>query len=218
MPLQSYVIPLPQLRVGHLLQFDFPADYHSTGAVPNSKTEPPAIEEMYAKLGTPAKDQAHPAILEHRPGTEDSRNAAHQFQTLDIDLKIQICHTGRLSGNFVKYIAKSPYHSIVEIFAVPIAPSIGNPIPLYHEERKLEARNDGANAWHWKDPAERMELIYTAQAIIDPRDKGLQPEQIYKLVSKWGFWDYSGVSKERMSISGFDEAVTFEVIEKTRTR
>ena len=216
MPLQSFVAPLPQLRVRHLLQFDFPAEYHAKGTIPNIKVEPPAIEEMYGKLGTPPMEQAHPSILEYRPGYEDSKNASHQYQTLEIDQKIQVCHTGRLSGNFVKYIAKSQYHSNVEIYAIPIAPSIGNPIPLYNENRKLEARNDGANVWYWKDPAARIELLYTAQAIIDPKEKSFQAEQIYKLNCKWSFWDYSGTSKERMPISGFDGAVTFEVIQKTK--
>lgn len=215
MALQSFVTPLPQLRVDHLLQFDFPAEYHAKGTMANIKVEPPAIEEMYGKLGTPPMDQAHPSILEYRPGYEDSKNGSHQFQTLEINRSIQISHTGRLSGNFVRYIAKSHYHSIVQIYALPIAPSIGNPIPLYNEDRKLEGRNDAPNMWYWKDPVACMELIHTAQAIIDPKEKGFQTEQIYKLVCKWAFWDYSGTSKERMPISGFDEAVTFEVIQKT---
>jgi hypothetical protein len=216
MALQSFVTPLPQWRVHHLLQFDFPAEYHAKGTLPNIKVEPPAIEEMYGKLGTPPMEQAHPSILEYRPGYADAKSASHQFQTLEIDHTIQISHTARLSGHFVKYIAKSQYHSLVQIYAFPIAPSVGSPITLYNEDRRLEGRTDGPNAWYWKDPDARMELIHTAQAIIDPKEKGFQTEQIYKLVCKWAFWDCSGTAKERMPISGFDEAVTFEVIQKTK--
>ena len=216
MPLQSFVTPLPELRVRHLLQFDFPAEYHADGTFPNVHIVPPAIEEMFGRLGTPAMEQAHPSISDYRPGNEDSRNSRQPCLTVDIDQRTQICHTARLSGHFVKYIAKSTYRSIVEIYGVPVAPSIGSPIPLYREERPLEAREGGPNAWHWKEPAARMELIYTAQAVFTPRDKGFQAEQICKLVCKWGFWDYSAAAKERMPISGFDEAVTFEVIQRTK--
>jgi hypothetical protein len=216
MPMQSFVNPLPGLNVRHLLQFDFPADYCAANTKPNINIAPPGIEEMYGKLGTPPKEQAHPFMREWpKPEPEDPSIPPLQDQTVDIDRKVEISHTARLSGTFVKYIANSPYHSVVDFYAIPIAPGSGSPISLFHKEQALTPMSNAPNVWYWAPPNSRTELLYTAQVIFDPKQARLVSEQVYKLLCKWAFWDHSGTSKERMPISGFDEAVTFEVIQRT---
>lgn len=216
MPLHSFVNPLPDLRVRHLLQFDYPADYHARGCLPNINIEAPGAEAMYGPLGTPPKQQGHPCIRERFPEAEDPRIRPYQDQVLDIDRPIQINHTGRLSGSFVRYIAHDPYFSIVKVYVDPVAPAGGPPILLNENRERLTPQTNAANVWYWNNPASRNELMCTAHIVIpNPRAAGLRPEQVYKLVCKWEFWDYSGQARERMPISGFDEAVGFEVIQAT---
>jgi hypothetical protein len=216
MPLSSFVNPLPDLRVRHLLQFDYPADYHAPRCLPNINVEAPGAEAIYGLLGTPPKEQGHPCIREQRPEAEDPRIRPYQDQVLDIDRPIQINHTGRLSGSFVKYIAHDPYFSVVKIYVDPVAPAGSPPIRLSQNQEKLKPQAQAPNVWYWNDPATRNELLYTAHVVIqNPRAAGLRPEQVYKLVCKWEFWDESGQRRERMPISGFNEAVAFEVIAAT---
>ena len=80
----------------------------------------------------------------------------------------------------------------------------------------MTPQSQAPNVWYWNDPATRNELLYTAHVLVDPRAARLRPEQVYKLVCKWEFWDESGQRRERMPISGFNEAVGFEVISATQ--
>ena len=208
--------PLPNLKVSHLLLFDYPADYHAKGTLPNINIEPPGIEQMYGKLGTPAKEQGHPLIKEAKPEAEDPAVRPFQDQTLDIDRKVLINHTGRLSGSFVRYIANDKCASIVKLYATPVAPATGISLPIDEQKQPLTPQTDAANVWYWRNATDRNELLYTVQAEFKPKDKGFKPEVVYTLVSKWEFWDYSGDRAERMPISGFDEGVTFEIISATQ--
>jgi hypothetical protein len=217
---EMFVNPLPQLRVAHLLQFDFPADkpevrrkkYHANDCLPNINIEPPGVEEMYGMLGTPAREQGHPCICESPgPEPEDPHRFPHQDQVLDFDREIRIDHTGRLSGCFVKYLAQDEYRSKVRIFVHHLGPSAGPPIELATIDDTLEPGPDAPNSWFWLDPRARSELIYSAHTIVVPEKAGLEKENVYKLVSKWEFWDHSGQEPQRMPMSGFNEAVAFEV-------
>ena len=216
MVMQMFVNPLPQLKVSHLLLFDFPADYHAKDTLENINIEPLGIEQIFGKLGTPPKEQGHPLIKEVRPELEDPTVSPYQDQTLDIDRKILINHTGRLSGSFVRYIAHDECASIVKLYATPVAPETGSPLQLHQHQQPLTPQTEAPNVWYWRNAAARNELLYTVKAEFYPKEKGLKPEQVYKLICKWEFWDQSRTHAERMPISGFDEAVTFEVIETTQ--
>ncbi len=214
--MDMFVNPAPGMTASHVLQFDFPADYHGKGCLPNINIRPPGIEQMYGKLGTPQKEQGNPCICESIPEAEDPQIKPFQDQVLDIDKEIQIDHTGRLSGSFVRYLASSNYHSKVSMYAHPVSPGGGSPIPLDGREVDLTpAGASGANVWYWLDPTTRKELLYTAHAVINPERVGLNKENVYKLVCHWSFWDHSIKPSERMPMSGFDEAVSFEVITGT---
>jgi hypothetical protein len=222
MALQMFVNPLPGLKVQNYLQFDYPAnpkdywEYRAEDCLPNINIEPPGLEQLYSKIGSPAMEQGHPCIREWPfPEEEDPKGRPYQDQVLDFDRQINIHHTGRLSGSFVKYIAHDSYFSKVKIYAHPIAPIAGTTVPLNEVTKSLTPAANSPNVWFWKDPSTRNELLYTAHVIIEPKKAGLKSETVYKLICKWEFWDHSGKIEERMPISGFDEAVTFEVISAT---
>ncbi len=223
MALQMFVNPLPGLRVQNFLQFDYPCnpenywEYRAKNCLPNINIEPPGLEQLYNKIGNPRMEQGHPCIREWPWGEEeDPRWRPYQDQVLDIDREINIDHTGRLSGSFVKYIAHDPYFSIVKFFAHPIAPTGGSTLTINETTRSLTPAAENPNVWFWKDPSTRNELLYTAHITFDPKKAKLESETVYKLICKWEFWDQSGGAQERMPISGFDEAVTFEVISPTK--
>src|SRR5262245_36480967 len=218
MPLGMFVNPLPGLKASHLLQFDFPSDYRAPDTYPNINIEAPGIEQMYGKLGTPAKEQGHPSLCEQSPvEAEDPNTYPFQDQVVDIDRCVVVHHTARLSGSFARFLASENYQSIVRLDAQPIT-SGGALIRLTGATgivATLRPQTPAKNVWFWQNPTTREELIFTANIEFNPRRVGLQAENVYKLIARWEFYDRSITPAERMPISGFDETVAFEVIART---
>lgn len=225
MPTQ-FVNPSPNMPLGHVLAFDFPVrenEYRAASCLANINLRAPVTEKLYGLLGNPGREQGHPCIREYGLAgqlavePEDPGFEPYQDQVVDIERGIKIDHTGRLSGSFARYLACDRFYSKVRIFAHPLAPDEGNPVLLYEKIVSLEpATTSAPNVWFWKD-ASRQELLYTAHAEVIARDK-LKEEQVYKLITKWEFYEKVNQQRsERMPISGFDEAVTFEVIGEAQT-
>lgn len=221
----QFVNPSPNTPLSHVLAFDFPVregEYRATGCLANINIDAPAIEQLYGQLGDPAREQGHPCIREYAlAGQEaveigDPNVAPYQDQVVDIERGIQIDFTGRLSGNFAKYLASDNFRSRVRMFAHPLAPAEGNPVQVYNQLVSLNPVASAPNVWFWKNPAQKTELLYTAHARFNA-GQYLQSEQVYKLVVKWEFYERDGDRLNRMPISGFDEAVSFEVIGNTIT-
>jgi hypothetical protein len=216
-----FVNPLPNLKASHLLQFDYPADkakpkdYVAPNLTPNLNIEAFGIEQMYGSLGTPGKEQGHPCLYEVLPvEAEDPNVAPYQDQIIDIDRKAIICHTGRLSGSFVRFLACDHIRSIVRVVAHPLTNNNGV-VQIATLTSSLEPKAPAANVWFWKNAATRDELLYTAYVQFDPRQAGLRPENVYRLILRWEFVDTGITPNERLPISGFDETVSFEVINRT---
>lgn len=218
MPLGMFVNPLPKLSADHLLQFDFPCDakdpYCSKDAYPNIDLTAPGIEQLYGLLGTPKKEQGHPFICEETPVEQEDPSA--QDQVIDIDRKAIISHTGRLSGSMVRFLACDHIQSIVKVVAQPLT-SNGPVVEIQKLVSTLAPKPEANNVWFWKNPKTREELLYSAYVEFDPKAKGLEAENVYKLVLRWEFYDLGASCKERLPISGFDETVAFEVISQTVT-
>lgn len=219
---EMFVNPLPYADMQFLLQFDYPVTYHARRALPNVQIEPPGVQELYGKLGEPKMGQGHPRIFEgpRTPKQEDVEiedPGMRQDQILDWDRNIIINHTGRLSGSFVKYLANDTFNSVVKMYAHPF--TTNEPVSLLHSNNaNLKPMQEGINVWFWRDEKEQNELLYTASVNLNPQDKKLhlKPEVVYKLIIKWEFWDTSEPhTRKRMPISGFDEAIAFEIIQKT---
>jgi hypothetical protein len=220
----QFVNPSPNTPLKHVLAFDFPAHkdlYRAKNCLANINIDAPAIEQMYGLLGTPGREQGHPCIREFALGeqvpveAEDPNVFPYQDQVVDIERGIEINFTGRLSGSFAKYLANDKFYSRVRMFAHPLAPAEGNPVEIYDKTVSLDPAAEGPNVWFWLGPA-KLELLYTAHARINAVSY-LKSEQIYKLIAKWEFYEKDGKKLNRMPISGFDEAVTFEVIGKAIT-
>lgn len=224
MPTQ-FVNPSPNMPLSHMLAFDFPVlenEYRAASCLANINLRAPVTEKLYGKLGDPKQEQGHPCIREFglagQLGIEDEDPGIepYQDQVVDIERGIKIDHTARLSGSFARYLACDRFYSKVRMFAHPLAPAEGNPVLLYEKVVSLEPATNGPNVWFWKD-ASRKELLYTAHAEVIAREK-LDQEQVYKLITKWEFYEKIDEQRgERMPISGFDEAVTFEVIGEAQT-
>ncbi len=218
MPLGMFVNPLPKLTADHLLQFDFPCDakdlYCAPTAYPNIDLSAPGIEQLYGMLGTPKKEQGHPFICEQTPVEQEDPTS--QDQVIDIDRKAIICHTGRLSGSLVRFLACDHIQSIVKVVAQPLT-SNGPVVDIQRLTSVLAPQTPANNVWFWKNPKTRDELLYTVYVNFDPCKVGLEAENVYKLILRWEFYDLGGNCKERLPISGFDETVSFEVISQTVT-
>jgi len=210
-----FVNPLPLLKASKLLQFDFPADYKARECLPNVNVEAPEIEELYGKLGTPLKQQGHPCIMETEPEAEDPSGPPYQDQIIDIDRSVTINHTGRLSGSFIKYLASANFKSIVRIYANPLTFN-GPVLTLASIDKPLTPGANAANTWFWEDPKTRKQLLFTAHVNFSPTSKGLKAGHTYKLICRWEFWDVAIKPSERMPISGFNEAISFDVSQKTQ--
>ena len=93
----------------------------------------------------------------------------------------------------------------------------GGVIDIDSTQKPLTPSAAGPNVWFWKDSVARNELVYTAHINLDKNEVAakFKPENVYKLVCRWEFWDYSTRERARMPISGFDEAVAFDVITQT---
>ncbi|RMF60747.1 MAG: hypothetical protein D6743_14520 [Calditrichaeota bacterium] len=210
-----WVNPLPRLYAHKLLFFDFPADYRARRCFPNVNVEPPEIEELYGRLGSPPKQQGHPCIMETFPEAEDPSRyyPPYQDQIIDIDRSATINHTGRLSGSFIKFLANDKFRSIVRLDAHPLTYN-GDVISLATIPQSLNPGANAANTWFWLDPKTRRELIFTAHVTFDPA-KYLKAGHVYKLISRWEFWDVGVKPYERLPMSGFSEVISFSVSEKT---
>jgi len=204
-----------QQSTNHVLIFDFPVGYHATGTRPNQDyNQTPAKEALYGLVGVPAKEQGHPHISEEFP--PEAEDAASQDQIVDADRRIVICHTGRLSGSFAQYLAHDGYVSRIKVYAHPLTGG-GAPILLHTHNVDLQPQPQAPNVWYWRNPATLAELLQSVRVDVDAGAAGLDREEVYKLVSKWEFWDVRRPGNERrMPISGFDDAVSFNVINATQ--
>lgn len=217
MPLGMFVNPLPSLKADHLLQFDFPANedqYCAAPAKPNINLAAPGIEELYGKLGTPKMEQGHPFMCEYKPETEDPNISPYQDQVIDIDRKAVICHTGRLSGSMVRFLACDHIRSRIKVVAQPLTFN-GEVVKIDELQASLAPQSKAVNVWFWKDALKRDELVYSVYVKFDPCKVGLKAENVYKLILRWEFVDTGITPNERLPISGFDETVAFEVIKQT---
>jgi hypothetical protein len=214
----------------------------ATGLPPaygNVNLRSPGIESLYGRLGTPRREQGHPFIKESPNEPEDppARPVGYDL-IVDIDHGIQINHTARLSGSFVDLLASKPFLSTVIATATP-TDSNGHSVRLGKFVNWLEPQAEGPNVWFWRNPgASTSELLFTAHIYIpnptriqvDGAVNSLTAEAIYKLVFQWKFYKWVGNAPapvdppdpettpnatQRMGISGFDEATSFEVIRKT---
>lgn len=193
-----------------------------------------ATEALFGKIGYPKKEQGHPFIREKYPESEDPDEfgGVGLDQTVDIDRGFFVDHTGRLSGSFIELLASKPHFSVVEVSA---AASGAADIPLARLINWLEPESEDANVWYWRVPDARNELLYTAHVVIeDPTNiivdgnaGKLISETVYHLTFKWKFYKWIGngaapdtppdprknpKAAQRLGISGFDEAMRFEVI------
>ncbi len=230
--MDTFVNPIPGIRLDKALCFDFPLgttskEYRTPGCNRNvdltqptgpgrtPSSEVPAMEGVYGLLGTPKRNQGFPCIGEY-PNPEAEDPSPHD-QIIDIDREATFDHTARLSGNFVKYLVQANHQSVVKMTMVALTQNIP-PLPLWNSGLiSLIPMTKGPNVWYWENPATRTELIFTAHAVILRnrwRELGIKPG-IYKLVINWEFWDIEGGRKERMPISGFDESMSFELSDAT---
>lgn len=226
--MDTFVNPVPGISLRKWLGFDFPLattvnEYLTVGCKKNidlvgaplkPTSEVPAHESIYGRFGNPLRYQGFPSMGEVNPEQEDPYG---HDQIIDIDRAAYIDHTARLSGSFVKSFASIPgYVSIVKMHIVALTNGTGNPVQIFQLGPTPLAPVAGkpANQWYWEDPATQQELICTAHNVLNPgdwRQRNLVPG-IYNLIINWEFWDRSDpANPKRLPISGFDEAVSFEL-------
>jgi hypothetical protein len=232
--MDTYVNPGKGMRINQWISFDFPlptqpGEYSPNtpgsplcclpnldlGVNPNPTSEVPAHEGVLGQLGAPLRHQGFPRMREHYPEPMGQDPWVHD-QILDIDRRAMICHTGRLSGTFVKNLVQASRSSVVTMYAVPITVA-GGPVEMYNKKVALVPAGKGCNVWFWENP-NRAELIYVASLIVQPADWtawGMQPG-IYKLVIDWTFeeTDPNGVIAT-MPISGYDSSIDFKLSRAT---
>ena len=230
--MDTFVNPIPGILLRGWFSFDYPlatkwSEYNTPGCRKNidlnqpvgggetPSSEVPTQEGVYGKLGSPKRNQGFPCMYEYpynEPGDPYPLD-----QIIDYDRRARFDHTGRLSGSFVKYLIQSNHKSIVKMTAVPLTHP-GGPIPLWNSGLvSIVPLAPKENVWYWEDPAKQNELIFTAQADLQPHDWHSLTviPGIYNLIINWEFWAINGPKKERMPISGFDESMTFEMSAQT---
>ncbi len=220
--MHTFVNPLPGIPVFKWLCFDYPLGYRTRKCLPNIdlkySSDKPVVEEIYGQLGVPARAQGHPCMREYPfPEAEDPYIRPYHDQIVDVDRATVFDHTGRLSGSFARYLVQANHKTIVRMHVVPLTDS-GEPAEIWNSGYvDLMPQAEGPNVWYWHDSNTRKELIFTAHAIVEPgKWAGLNLDPgIYKLVINWEFWDFKGNQKERMPISGFSDAISFELSEPT---
>jgi len=225
--MDTFVNPVPGISLNKWIGFDFPLatnvkEYQTIGCQKNvdlfgevqkPSSEVPGHEAVYGRFGNPKRYQGFPCMGESVPEPEDP--SGHD-QIIDIDRPAYINHTARLSGSFVKSFAYIPgYVSIVKMHVVGLTNGDGSPVQIYQVPIALTPwAVKVANKWYWEDSAKEQELICTVHRVLNPGDwtqLGLKPG-IYNLIINWEFWDKSDPAKpKRLPISGFDEAVSFEL-------
>lgn len=219
-----FVNPLPGLDISKFLAFDFPTLplsqgknlYEGAAYMGNITLEEPAIQEMYDKLGEPPQHQGHPKIRELDPEGEDP-NQPERFrdhdQVLDIDRRIRINHTGRLSGSFVKYIADCGFCSKIKVICTDVSDNNEPTQVLLETVDDLTPKPQALNVWFWLNPNKKQELVFNLD-VVRAANQYFKAEHVYKLIVKWEFWS-KDKPRERLPISGYDESISFEVISQT---
>lgn len=232
-----FLNPAPSESCQSTLFFDFPYKHdgreeeypadpaYAYGVEDNYRVGLPGIEETYGMLGSPPRHQAHPRMHESPNGVWDPKEVD---QTLEIDSPLCVCCTARLSGSMVQMLDRPDYKCIVKFVAHAINEN-APPITLGNIERSLEpiapAETPPYNQWYWGGVSwyidgQQKEMIFTAHIpevegqLLTPQGLGLLPERVYRLLVKWEFYDDENV---RLNISGFDDALDFEVIGATHT-
>jgi hypothetical protein len=225
-------IEQPSFRVGSdtYVAYSDPADHRVWG---NVNLRSPATEALYGKLGRPAREQGHPFLKEFDLAEqEDPASEVFHDQIVDIDRGIQINHTGRLSGDFATFFASKPFFSTILVSAVAVAPvqPATASIQLENFINWLTPMGEAPNVWYWRMGIRDRELMFTADVRLAPGQVIFEPEAVYKLVFRWKFWKYTGADPApdtppdpagggtdfaRLGISGFDEAIAFEVSSPT---
>ena len=191
----------------------------------------PAIEELYGLLGNPPRQQGHPFMKEWDPlEPEDPTAGVHHDQILDIDRGFQINFTGRLSGSFIQWMVGRPAFSTIEVSAVAMTPvaAFTPSISLVRHSNWLDPQAEAPNVWYWRMGVQDKELMFTSH-VRDQANRFFQAETMYKLVYQWKFWKYTGAAPypanppaapgagvARLGVSGFDEAISFEVSSATQ--
>lgn len=173
-------------------------------------------------LGTPPCQQGHPFMKEH-PGPQPA-DPGSVDQIVDITHGLQVDHTARLSGSLVQFMANNSFESEVEISVLPVTaisvPAVAFPLaPVIVSPLAPQPLGQmDPNAWFWRGgagPNADNELLFSAQVIIAQGGLpavGFQEEMTYKLVYQWRFfYQTPGAARQRMPISGFDEAIAFQV-------
>jgi hypothetical protein len=150
----------------------------------------------------------------------ESGDPAIVDQIVDMDRGVQIDHTARLSGSLIPFMANNSFESEVEISVLPVTP-IAGPAVAFQLANIVSPLAPGApvpNVWFWRPGTTTNELLFSAQVIIPAGQmgsKGFKEEETYKLVYQWKFFHLSPTGRQRMPVSGFDEAIAFQVIKRT---
>jgi len=214
---RTFVNPLPGIKIHKILGFDFPAHpyYHAIDCPSNLNSAiEPEKHDVYGRLGYPPREQGFPLMRENIIEPITTKLLPYHDQIVDRDREANIFHTGRLSGSFVQYIVQPNHKSRVKMHIRPLDHD-GPVVTLYDLEVPLVAGGNIADTWFWLDSNTRNELIYTANAVISKGWHGMKPG-IYKLIVHWEFWDYKDQkNKTRMPMSGFCDAISFELVEET---
>jgi hypothetical protein len=224
--------PSPAVGSDTYVAYSDPADHQVWG---NVNLRGPVTEALYGQLGNPEREQGHPFIKEYDPEQEDPTLGHHgevyHDQIVDIDRGIQINHTGRLSGDFSTVFASKPFFTTIIVSAVAVAPVVAATasIRLASFNNWLAPEAEAPNVWYWRkgDP-NTHELMFTSDVRLGPDSSNFEAEAVYKLVFGWKFWKYTGAVAPddppdpevggdfiRLGISGFDEAIAFEVSSQT---
>ncbi len=235
--MDTFVNPSKGITLEKWFAFDFPIPENGPTKEPEYKTklaaggfchlnvdlthssEKPAHESVYDKYGNPLRNQGFPCIYETSPQAGHGDPTEHD-QIIDITTEACIDHTGRLSGSFVKWLeGNKEYQSRTRFHIHPLTFGSGAPTLLYQTNWvPLVATPEEENVWYWEDPSTEQELIFTAHTVIKPSfwkdNPDIAHEGVFKLVVSWEFWNRKDPEKPiRMPISGFDESMSFQLIE-----
>ena len=229
--MDTFVNPSPGIELSNWFAFDFPMpvdrgtkeyltpECHWNVDVVTS-SERPTHEGVYGKYGNPKRNQGFPCIYETKPQSGQGDPTEHD-QIIDITTEACIDHTGRLSGSFVKWLeGNKEYQSRAKFHIVPLTFGSGSPVLLGQTDWiPLVAQKEAANVWYWENEKTEEELIFTAHTIIKPsfwknEHPELAQEGVFKLIVSWEFCNRKDPEKPvRMPISGFDESMSFQLIE-----
>lgn len=251
---ELFVNPVPDQPIQKYLNFDFPCggDLGSVGveqapagpgsggycahvpggpaAFGNVNLNTPSNEQLYGPLGSPPKDQGHPFMMENPPEPGDPPiGVVTHDRILDIDQDMVICHTARLSGDFVEFLASKPFYSVTTLTAVPSRGGAAE-VPLGRFITWLEPQAEDANVWFFRAGTTTYELLNTALVHIgNPSAAGFEAGMQYKLLVEWEFYKWTGSGSapatppdpatgrnyRRLEITGFVDDLSFRVNRRT---